>query len=78
MAHSFTQAMLLFVYICVLEVIKMKLGEVVSDEHMDQPVPIEDKVPETMSVTECDDNVQRGDDQWEEDELDLIVFRCRD
>jgi len=56
----------------------MKLGEVVSDEHMDQPVPIEDKVPETMSVTECDDNVQRGDDQWEEDELDLIVFRCRD
>ncbi len=70
--------MLLFVHICDLEVIKMKLGEVVSDEHTDQPVPVEDQRADAMSVTECGDPVQHDQTQWTEDELDLIVFRCRD
>ena len=78
MAHRFVDAMLLFVYICILEVNKMKLGEVVSDEHMDQPVPLEDKTAETLSVKDCDDANQSDDNQWKEEELDLIVFRCRD
>jgi hypothetical protein len=56
----------------------MKLGEVVSDEHVDQPVPVEDKAAEKVSVTECGDTVQRDGERWEEDELDLIAFRCRD
>ena len=56
----------------------MKLGEVVSDEHMDQPVPLEDKTADTLSVKDCDDANQSDDNQWKEEELDLIVFRCRD
>ena len=56
----------------------MNLGEVVSNEHMDQTVPLEDKVPVQMSTKECDEAVQDGNDQWEDDELDLIVFRSRD
>ena len=41
-------------------------------------VPLEDKTADTRSVKDCDDANQSDDNQWKEEELDLIVFRCRD
>ena len=80
MAHGIVRAMLLSVHIRVLEVKKMKFGEVVSDEHdVDQPVQIVDEVANSMSATENDADAKGGrNKEWEDEELDLIAFRCRD